>query len=316
MTETPPILRHLPKLLGLLGVLPLFAGLAWLTWTVARDTRTMLDTWPRAQVELLGPGESDTVRVAILRDGVRTEAELPRRGDLKNARPGVPFPAFLNPADPADIRINDNTVWAGTGILGFFALALGGVLLFLFTTKPAKLPPPPPDAIHLDSLPFDGPGEEAELESEPQPLDTSGPIILRHPPSRYARHRGRAIFGVIPLLPLLLIGDETDQTFRYSLAACCALWTLAHAIRLRQLAGYRLTADPASFTLTDSTKRTQIDLSPVRRITRLPGDPGAYRLETAAGQPLIEFSRGLIPAAGLQRLLSRLEAHIEKMARF
>ncbi len=122
----------IPKLIALGVILPLVGGMGWLTWTVAQETRTVLQAWQPVEVTVLDTSGGDTVRLAIESGGTRRETEVPRSTDLKAFGAGERFPAYADPNNPDTLRpATGGALWGGVGMLAFFTLAFAGVGLFL-----------------------------------------------------------------------------------------------------------------------------------------------------------------------------------------
>ncbi|MBM4181245.1 MAG: DUF3592 domain-containing protein [Betaproteobacteria bacterium] len=130
----------IPKLIALGVILPLVGGMAWLTWTVAQETRTVLRTWQPVEVTVLDKSGSDTMRLAIESGGTRRETEVPRSTDLKAFGVGERFPAYADPNNPDMLRpATGGALWGGVGMLAFFTLAFAGVGIFLLRSgSPAR----------------------------------------------------------------------------------------------------------------------------------------------------------------------------------
>jgi len=133
--RTPAGSGHLvPGLIALCVMLPGAAGLGWLTWTVAQETRTVMQSWQPVEVTVLDKSGVDTVRLAIVdAAGQRRESDVARTTDLKAFASGESFAAYADPAHPDVLRpASAASLWAGVGMLAFFTLvfaAVGGFLL-------------------------------------------------------------------------------------------------------------------------------------------------------------------------------------------
>jgi len=132
--------RFVPRLIAVCVVFPLVGGMAWLSWTVAQETRSVMQTWRPVEVTVLDNSGADTIRLAIVdAGGARREADVPRTTDLKAFATGESFAAYADPTDPDQLRAADGaSLWAGVGVLAFFTLVFAGVGLFLLRIQPLR----------------------------------------------------------------------------------------------------------------------------------------------------------------------------------
>ena len=129
-----------PKVLGLVGVLPLFVGLSWLTWNLTQESLTILRKWEAVRATVVDDSGEAVVRLRLQGRGGEREVEVPWTGDLERFGNGQIFAAYVNPADGREVRpAGAGAMWGGPGMVGFFALAMGGILLFLLRVKPIPM---------------------------------------------------------------------------------------------------------------------------------------------------------------------------------
>ncbi|HRJ21495.1 MAG TPA: hypothetical protein PLF84_20795, partial [Bryobacteraceae bacterium] len=93
-----------PKVLGLVGVLPLFLGLAWLTWNLTQESLTIMRGWEAVQATVLDDSGEAVVRLRLQGSGGEREVEAPWTGDLEAFSNGESFAAYVNPADAREVR--------------------------------------------------------------------------------------------------------------------------------------------------------------------------------------------------------------------
>jgi len=132
--------RLVPRLMALCVMLPLVGGTGWLTWTVAQETRTVVQTWHPVEVTVLDKSGADTMRLAIVdAGGTRREADVTRTTDLKAFATGESFPAYADPADSDMLRpATGASLWGGVATLAFFTLVFAGIGVFLLRTRPLR----------------------------------------------------------------------------------------------------------------------------------------------------------------------------------
>jgi len=123
----------IPGLIALCVMLPGAAGLGWLTWIVAQETRTVLHSWHPVEVTVLDKSGVDTIRLAIVdAAGQRRESDVARTTDLKAFATGERFAAYADPAQPDVLRpASTASLWGGVGMLAFFTLVFAGACGFL-----------------------------------------------------------------------------------------------------------------------------------------------------------------------------------------
>jgi hypothetical protein len=294
-----------PKLIGLVAVLPIAVGLTWLTWQVARETLEMTREWRLVQVEVIETPDYETATLAITRDGERREAAFRRAGDLRTVQPGESFPAYVNPANPEEVKRADGpNVWGAAAVVGFFAVATYGMLAFLLLTRPPRIPP---ELI----IP-----EEVKEEEPASLAHEFAPIALRPAARRWKAAGFWAAVGLLALLPAVFAGDSDDLMARAVTASISFLWTVGFGRNALIQRGLEMRAERDRLLITHLFGKREIELGRVREVIRIAGDPGAFRFNDAEGRELFRLDADVEPAESLTRFLRRVDARIKTRSRF
>lgn len=317
MHQGPPqagrMLRLIPRMMGLFAVLPLFLGLAWITWSVTRDTLRMQREWKLVEAKVIDASSYETIKLAIMRQGEMQEVELPRSSEFKSLIEGEVFPAYQHPADPKQIRRGGGAdLWGGVGVLAFFTLFLGGVFVFL-TRVDAGAP----------SLPMPGfPGPAADqLEPEEPPGKFRRPgafssafeeLVLRMAPRAWKAAFFWAALGLLFVPMALGAGEGEDLIFRFVAGGLGLAWAGAFAYRGLKNKTWELRLKRDRLVLSHRFGRREIPLDAVRLVSREAGQPGRFRLFGAAGKTLLRLDADAQPPEVLTRMLARLSAHTGK----
>lgn len=294
------LLELMPKLMGLLFVAPLMLGLGYLTWHVTRESLDVRRNWRLAEATVLESGDSAVVRVALTMDGGRHEAEFPRAGDLKPLQAGEVRRVYINPRNPEEIRLGDGgSLWAGTGVLGFFTLALGGVLVFLLRVKPLKMPAFEP----IEEDPEDPGPEPAERFRPPM----SVPLLELRPSPRVWRASlfwGAA--GALVFVAAAGIPSQEGLWLRALAAAASAAWVYFMVRRGLASRSLALRGERDRLVVIERGIQREIPFRQIREVVRTQGEPGAFILLDEQRRRLLRLEGDLEPPEALTALLRRI----------
>jgi hypothetical protein len=294
------LLELMPKLMGLVFVAPLTLGLGYLTWDVTRESLDVQRNWRLAEATVLEGGDSSAVRLALTMDGGRHEAEFPRAGDLKPLQAGEVRRVYINPRNPEEIRLGDGgSLWAGTGVLGFFTLAMGGVLVFLLRVKPLKMP---------EFEPFEDDPEDAE----PEPAERfrppmSAPLLELRPSPRVWRASlfwGAA--GVLGFLAAAGVPWQEGLWIRALAAAGSGAWVYFMVRRGLASRSLALRGERDRLVVIERGIQREIPFRQIRDVVRTGGEPGAFILLDEQGGRLLRLEGDLEPPEALTALLRRI----------
>jgi hypothetical protein len=287
-----------PKVLGLVGVLPLFLGFAWLTWNLTQESLTIVREWELVRATVVDDSGEAVVRLRLQSRGGEREVEVPWTGDLEAFSNGERFAAYVNPADGREVRpAGAGAMWGGPGVVGFFALAMGGILAFLLRVKP--LPMLVPDSFMEEAV-------EAPARFRPRNVET---LVLKRP--RGVQNAGLfwgGVFGVAAVLSVLAPGDG-DVAVRVVVGAGAlagAALVLRRGFRSRK---YELRCERERLVIRDHAGEWEVPLRRVEMVMREQGDPGAFLLLDGKGATLARLEADLEPAESLTALLQRVHAH-------
>lgn len=298
-----------PRMIGLIGVLPLFLGLGWLTWDITQDTLRITRGWRLVQLKVLETPDYETVRVSVLRDGESRELDLPRTGEFKSLQPGDELPGFQDPAKESVIVSGRGVdLWSSVGLLGFFCLFLGGVFAFLMSTRigPPELPPFEVSASvesREDLSEFHGPARFGSALDE---------IVLRQAPRAWKA----ALFWASPGLiwAAIAFGADAGEDLwpRVSSGAAGLAWAAFFAHRALRNKSWELRFKRDRLSVTHRSGRREFRADEVKLVTREAGHPGAYRLLDERGSVILKIDGDAVPQEALTRLLQRLSEHTGK----
>lgn len=307
-TPNDAVFRLIPKVLGLVAVLPIAIGLTWLTWQVTQDTLEMTREWPLVEVEVVAIEEGVLVHLAVSDASGRREVTVPRSGTFKTVEIGERFAAYADPGDPDNFqRAGGADVWGVVGVVGFFAVACYGILAYLLLVKPLRMPP--------ELLPAAAVADLVEEEPERR-ADDLAPIVLKPAARRWKAARFWALVGLLALLAVLLAGDAEDLVAR-GVAGCLALvWTVGFGRTALVHRSLQMRAEQDRLVIKHLFGQREIELGRVREVRRVEGDPGAFQFNDAEGQGLFRLDADTGPAESLTRFLRRMDARIQMRSRF
>jgi hypothetical protein len=318
MHQRPPqigrVVQVIPRLMGLFAVLPLFLGLAWITWSVTQDTLRMQREWKLVEAKVIDASGYETIKLAITHQGVSQEVEFVRSSDFKSLIDGEVFPAYQNPADPRVIKRGGGAgLWGNVGVLAFFTLFLGGVFVFLMRVKPLTSVPPMPG--------FSRSAEEEELEPE-EPLDrfrrpgvfssALDELVLRMAPRAWKAALFWGVIGLLFVLMALGSGGAGDVILRFLAGGLGLAWAGLFAYWGIKNKTWELRLKRDRLVLSDRFGSREIPLNSVRLVVRGAGKVGSFRLLDDEGKTLLSLDADAQPPETLKRLLARLSAHTGK----
>ncbi|MCL4840192.1 MAG: hypothetical protein KJZ79_00035 [Bryobacteraceae bacterium] len=287
----------MPKVLGLVGVLPLFLGLSWLAWNLTQESLTILREWEAVRATVVDDSGEAVVRLRVQGRGGEREVDVPWTGDLEAFGKGESFAAYANPADEREVRpAGAGAMWGGPGVVGFFALAMGGILAFLLRVKPLPMLVP-------DSFMEEVGAAPARARFRPVKVET---LVLKRPAALWkAGLFWGGVFGVVAAASLLAPG-EGDVAVRV-VAAVGAL--IGAALVLRRGARsrlYEVRCERERLVIRDHAGESEVLL---RRVEMVMREQGAFVLLDGKGATVARLEADLEPAEALKSLLRRVHAH-------
>ena len=287
----------MPKVLGVVGVLPLFLGLSWLTWNLTQESLTILREWEAVRATVVDDSGEAVVRLRLQGRGGEREVEAPWTGDLEAFGRGESFTAYTNPADGREVRpAGAGAMWGGPGTVGFFALAMGGILVFLLRVKP--LPMLVPDSFMEEA-------GEARAPARFRPVNVETLVLKRPPGAWKAGLFWGGVFGVVAVMSLLAPGGS-DVAVRV-VAGAAALAGAALVLRRGARSWrYEVRCERERLLIRDHAGEREV---PLRRVEMVMREQGAFLLLDAKGATLARLEADLEPAESITALLRRVHAH-------
>jgi hypothetical protein len=285
-----------PKALGLVGVLPLFLGLSWLTWNLTQESLTIMREWEHVRATVVDDSGEAMVRLRVRGRGGERELEAPWTGDLEAFSKGESFAAYVNPADGREVRpAGAGAMWGGPGVVGFFALAMGGILLFLLRVKPLPMLVP-------DSFMEEVGAAPARARFRPVNVET---LVLKRPPGVWkAGLFWGGVFGVVAVLSLLVPGGG-DVAVRVVVAAGALAGGALAWRRGTRSRRYEVRCERERLLIRDHAGEREV---PLRRVEVVMREQGAFLLLDGKGATVARLEADLEPAEALKSLLRRVHA--------
>lgn len=287
----------MPKVLGVVGVLPLFLGLSWLTWNLTQESLTILREWEAVRATVVDDSGEAVVRLRLESRGGEREVEAPWTGDLEAFGKGESFAAYASPADEREVRpAGVGAMWGGPGVVGFFALAMGGILVFLLRVKPLPILVP-------DSFMEEVGAAPARARFRPVKVET---LVLKRPLGVWkAGLFWGGMFGVVAVLSLVAPGDG-DVAVRVVVGAGALVGAALVLRRRARSRRYEVRCERERLVIRDHAGESEVLL---RRVEMVMREQGAFLLLDGNGATVARLEADLEPAEALKSLLRRVHAH-------
>jgi hypothetical protein len=259
--------------------------------------------WTPVRITVLESPSSETLRLAIERDGRRQALDVPRSGDFAGVREGEQLPGFENPMNPKEVKPGrGGDLWGPFGVVIFFMLCFAGIFAFLLRVgadapaPPAPLPAaakPAPPPLPADPL--------SKFRRHGQFGGGNDEIALRYAPRVWQANIFWSSLGILAALGGAALAPGEPAAASAAVSAGL-LWTalfLVWAWRNRSfelhVKGDRLEA-----------RGRAIPFSSVKLVSRRHGNPGGYRLLDGQGRTLLLLDDDMLPQDDLARAILRI----------
>lgn len=313
----------LPRVLAVLALLPVIAGLAWLLILVTSESLERHGNWRLVEARITGVSGDEHVTAVYTDQGQTVERKIPKASGLKSAAAGEMLPLHVNPANPGDVRpARWEDLWASSVMLGLFLAALSGAFLFMWFHKPMRMELPP--------LPVPAPAPSSTFRRPSPPRTVSEQIVLRQAPSAWKANLAWAVFPAI----LAFIGLSGLMEGTWAAAPFAALglagagWLVSQSVRNKN---YVLRCGRETIEIDDRLSRRTLRVKDIAKVERveinsrpdrfhsrerrgLSGQLDSippiviYKCLDASGKLVLKLDKDMVPPHELARLLERLGA--------
>ena len=314
------VLDHLPKVLAVTALLPVIAGLGWLTVHVTAKSVDRARNWRLVEARVLDASADEFVTLAYTDQGKPIERPVSKDKGLQSAAAGETLPIHINPTNPSEIEpARPSDLWASPAMLAFFLAAMLGAFVFLWRVKPHE-------ALPRDPLP---PPPSTNFQRPEPPRNENAEIVLRQASTAW---KANLFWTFLPVL--LAISGAGGLREGEWLGAPMLLagiagtgWLISQAIRNKS---YVLRCNRERIEVADRFRHRTISLRDIATVERVDvranieklnnagrrfGDPKqfstlapivVYSCKDASGREILRLDKDMEPAAGLQRLIERI----------